>query len=223
MEEEKMKNMTQNYTEEPIIIKNDYLLKSELTTRIAMLLFFGWLISINLLSEADSLDELYRKLALGTATIGVLWVLLSKIKMFIMLIKNKLYIKIYEDRIIYEYLTEKGEYKIDILNMEEIVSIKWSLFPYAIRDTEIWITEIKNKDDRRWAYLFSPFYVVVSILYVCIFIFLNKVKIKKYLLYRFENGVIAVPYYKTIVKNKVDFEWRSLINRYILKGGYYAN
>ena len=223
MEEEKMENMTRNYIEEPVIIKNDYLLKSELTTRIAMLLFFGWLISRNLLSEADSLDELYRKLALGTATIGVLWVLLSKIKMFIMLIKNKLYIKIYEDRIIYEYLTEKGEYKIDILNMEEIVSIKWSLFPYAIRDTEIWITEIKNKDDRRWAYLFSPFYVVVSILYVCIFIFLNKVKIKKYLLYRFENGVIAVPNCKTIVKDKVDFEWRSLINRYMLKGGYYAN
>jgi hypothetical protein len=222
MEGKKVENMKQD-VKDPIIIINGYLLKSELTTRIAMLLFFGWLISINLSSEADSLDELYRKLALGTATIGVLWILFSKIKMLIMLIKNQLYIKIYEDRIIYEYLTEKGEYKADVLKMEEIVSIKWSFFPYAIRDTEIWITEIKNKDDRRWVYLFSPFYAVISIFYLCIFIFLNKLKIKKYLLYRFKNGVIAVPNCKIIVKDKVDFEWRSLINRYILQGGHYAN
>jgi len=214
--------MNQDDNKKPIIIKNDYLLKSELTTRIAILLFFGWLISINLTSEADSLDELYRKLALGTAIIGILWILLSKVKMLIKLIKNKLYIKIYEDEIVYDYLTEQAEYKTDVLKRQEVVSIKWSLFPYAIKDTEIWITEIKNKDDRMWAYLFSLFYLMVTIVYMLVFIFLNKLKIQKYLLYRFEDGIIAIPNYKITTKGKVDFEWRTLINRYILKGGYYA-
>jgi len=208
--------------DEPLMIKNDYLLKSELTSRIAFLLFFGWLISISLTPEPDSLDELYRRLTLGTAIFGILWTLFSELKILIKLIREDLYIKIYKDKIFYEYITQKGNKKVDIIKNEEIISKRWALFPYAVKDREIWISEIENTDDRRWAYLFSPFYFMISIIYLFIFILLNKLRIKRYVLYRFKDGVIAIPYNKKIFKENFPFEWRSLINRYISKGGYYA-
>jgi len=222
MENKKQNNILRDHDEEPIVIENDYLLKSELTSRVALLIFFGWAISINLTPEADSLNELYRRMALGTAIFGVLWTLLTNIKMLKRLIKDKLYIKIYKDKITYDYITEKAEFKTDVLKKQAILSVKWALFPYAIKDTEIWINEIKSTDDRRWVYFFSPLHIIVTIIYTVIFISINKFKIKKYLLYRFSDGMIAVPNTKNILKKKVDFEWKSLINRYILKGGYYA-
>jgi len=222
MDNKKENNIPRGYDEEPIIIENDYLLKSELTSRVALLIFFGWLISINLTPETDSLNELYRRLALGTAYFGVLWTIASNFKMLLMLMKNKLYIKIYKDKTTYDYITEKAEFKTDVLKKQAILSVKWALFPYAIKDTEIWINEMKSTDDRRWAYFFSPLHIIVAIMYTVIFICINKFKFKKYLLYRFADGMIAVPNTKNILKNKVDFEWKSLINRYILKGGYYA-
>ena len=222
MENKKQNNIPRDHDEEPIVIENDYLLKSELTSRVALLIFFGWLISINLTPEADSLNELYRRMALGTAIVGILWTLLTNIKMLKRLIKDKLYIKIYKDKITYDYITEKAEFKTDVLKKQAILSVKWALFPYAIKDTEIWINEIKSTDERRWAYFFSPLHIIVTIIYTVIFISINKFKIKKYLLYRFSDEMIAVPNTKNILKKKVDFEWKSLINRYILKGGYYA-
>lgn len=208
--------------DEPIVLENNYLLKSELTMRISMFLFFSWLMSISLTPESDPLDEIYRKLTIGSSVLGFIVVFLLNLKMLKALIKNGLQIKIYDNRIIYEYVTEKGKKKEDIIRIDEITSKKWSFFPYAIRDTEIWITEIKDKDDKRWAYLFSIFYILVSLFYQLIFIVLNKFKVEKYLLYRFKDGIVAIPYDKTLFKEKFPFEWRSLVNRYIFKGGYYG-
>ncbi|WP_457596786.1 hypothetical protein [Hydrogenimonas sp.] len=112
-----------------IVIENDYLLKSELTSRIALLIFFGWCVSINLTPETDSLDELYRRLALGTAVIGILWALLSNMKMLIGLIKNRLYIKIYDDSIVYEYINIGGEKKSLIVHVDDYKNISWSILP----------------------------------------------------------------------------------------------
>jgi hypothetical protein len=225
MEEENREDVKCKEGVEPIVIKNDYLLKSELTMRIALLLFFGWGISINLTPEADSLDELYRRMALGTAIVGVLWTLIANLKQLIVLIKRDLYIHVYPDKIVYEYVTEKGKFEKDILKKSDLVSITWSLFPYAVKDKEndIWITEIKDKDDKRWAYLFSPLYIIISLVYLLIFICLNKCKIKKYLLYRYKTEIIAIPSRELEIEQDYDFEWKSLINRYILKGASYAD
>ncbi|WP_457599089.1 hypothetical protein, partial [Hydrogenimonas sp.] len=179
--------------------------------------------------EPDPLDELYRKLALGTAIIGVIWTLATEMKILFGLIKNKLHIKIYKHQIEYESIDEKGECKRDTFEKKDVISIKWALFPYAAKDTEIWITEISDKDDRRWAYLFSPLYLLISAIYLIVFIVLNKFRAKKYLLIRFKDGIISIPDSKELSKtsdfknkDEIKFEWRSLINRYILQGGHYA-
>jgi hypothetical protein len=214
---------------EPLVIKNDYLLKSDLTTRIALLIFFGWLLGINLTPEPDPLDEWYRRMALGTAVLGILVALFSDFRLLIRLIKHKLHIKIYDDKIVYEYITDKGEKKRDVLKKEEIKSIKWAFFPYAVKDTEIWMSEIENKDNKRWAYLFTPIYVLISAYFWFIFFILNKLSLKRYILVRFEDGIISSPYSDEALKalgvdkKDVKFEWMSLINRYIYKGGRYAN
>jgi|GEM_PF-1072633 len=229
MEHKKPEIPEEDDNREPVIIENDYLLKSELTSRIALLFFFGWLISISLAPEPDPLNELYRKLALGTAIIGVIWTIATELRMLLGLIKNKLYIRIDKNEIEYEYIDGKGERKTDTLKKEDIISIKWALFPYKAKDSDIWITEITDKDDRRWAFLFSPLYLLVSSIYLIVFIVLNKFRVKKYLLIRFKDGLISIPDSRELSKtsdfknkDEIKFEWRSLMNRYILQGGYYA-
>ncbi len=91
------KDIDRDYDKEPIMIKNDYLLKAELTSRIALLILFIWGISINLIPEADPSDERYRHMALYTAILGLLWTLFSKLKLLYRLIRENLYISIYDN------------------------------------------------------------------------------------------------------------------------------
>jgi len=90
------------------------------------------------------------------------------------------------------------------------------------------MSEIENKDDKRWAYLFTPIYLAMSAYLWLIFLVLNGLKAKRYLLVRFKDGIISIPYGDETLKalgmkrEEVKFEWMSLINRYVYKGGYYG-
>jgi len=203
-------------------VKNTYLLKTELTSKVLFLIFFGWILSINLTPQADSLDELYRRMALGTAVFGIIFTLVTRNKILYKLITSTLYIKELKDSVVYEYVTEKGEIKTDTILKVHISSITWSIFPYASKSKDIWFME-GEKDSKRWAYVFSPLYLVLSAIYWLIYLILNKFKIEKYILFRTDRGIFSIPSKKLDLKKSVDFEWKSLINRFIINGASYAN
>ncbi|OHE08077.1 MAG: hypothetical protein A3K14_06260 [Sulfurimonas sp. RIFCSPLOWO2_12_FULL_36_74] len=203
-------------------VNNTYLLKAELTSKVILLLFFLLGILFSLTTEADSLDEFYRRMALGTAIFGFIFTLVTRNKILHRLITNKLSIREDAEKIIYDYITEKGELKTDVILKNQIKSIKWSIFPYASKNKNIWITEL-NKDSKRWAYVFAPFYLFLSAVYWLIYLAFNKLQIGKYILFRTDEGIFAIPSECLQLKNKVDFEWKSLINRFITNGGNYAN
>lgn len=201
--------------------KNTYLLKVELTSKVFFLIFFILLINISLTPEADSLDELYRRMVLGTAIFGIIFTLVMRNRMLYRLITNTIKIKEFEDSIAYEYVTEKAEIKTDTILKEDIYSITWSIFPYASKSKDIWFTE-GEEDSKRWGYVFAPFYFFVSAVYWVLFVVFNKIKIEKYVLFRTEDKIFSIPNKQLQLKKSVDFEWKSLINRFIMNGASYA-
>ena len=205
----------------PLKIQNNYLLRVDLMLRIILIVLFTWGISSSLVAQEDSLNELYRKMALGTSIFGLLWGFIGHGKMLIGLIKNKLFITINKDQITYEYITEKGEKKTHTLFYNQIEKVSWSFFPYSVMTDEIWITEIKEKDKKHWAWLFSFLYVGITLVMQCLYIILN-FKIKRYILLRFKDGVMAIPVKSGVSITHIGFEWNSLINRIIFNGGYYG-
>lgn len=202
-------------------VKNIYLLKAELTSKVVFLIFFGWLLSINLTPQADSLDELYRRMAFGTAIFGIVFTLVTRNRMLYRLITNTIKVKELEDGVIYEYVTENGEIKTDTILKDHIYSITWSIFPYASKSKDIWFTE-GEKDSKRWGYVSAPLHLTISFVFLLLYIVLNKLKIEKYILFRTENGIFSIPSRQLKLKKSVDFEWKSLINRFITTGGSYA-
>lgn len=202
-------------------IKNTYLLKVELSSKVTFLIFFICLLSISLTPEADSLNEFYRRMALGTAIFGIIFTLVTRNRMLYRLITGTLNIKELEDSVVYEYVTEKGEIKTDTIFKDHISSITWSIFPYASKNKDIWFTE-GEKDSKRWTYVFSPLYLILSAVYWLIYLFFNKFQIEKYVLFRTDEGIFSIPNKQLHLKKSVDFEWKSLINRLIINGASYA-
>lgn len=203
-----------------IVVENDYTLQAELTSKMLLLIFFIFIMSTSLSHEMDAFDELYRRMALWTAMFGFGFTLLTRNKMLLTLVKNKLYIREDLEHIAYDYVTEKGELKTDVILKNQIQSIKWSYFPYASKDTAIWMTEM-DKDGKDWGLVFTPFYLVVTVLHFLLFMILKKFQLNKYVLYRTEAGIIAIPIdvYQHLLP--ITFEWRSIVNRYIINGGTY--
>lgn len=203
------------------VVENNYLLKSELTSKMMFFIFFIFGILTSLSPIVDSLDEFYRRMALGTAIFGIIFTLVTKNRMLHKLITNTINIKEFEDSLVYEYVTVKGEIKTDTILKDHIYSITWSIFPYVAKSKDIWITEAKE-DIKRWGYVFAPFYLFLSLFYWLLYLVLNKFKIEQYILFRTENGIFSIPSTKLKLKKSVDFEWKSLINRFITNGGSYA-
>jgi hypothetical protein len=70
----------------------------------------------------DKLDLLYLEIGIILGVIGLLFIFRN----FFKAIKNtRLFIKIYTNSIIYDYLTEKGEFKTFTLQKNDIKSVKW--------------------------------------------------------------------------------------------------
>ncbi|MDR2080891.1 MAG: hypothetical protein LBP54_03250 [Campylobacteraceae bacterium] len=125
--------------------------------------------------------------------------------------KNPLFIKIYNNKITYDYLAEKGKFKTFELPKEQIKSVKWGFFPYATLDEkdEIWITETTY--DKFGTFVLSPLNFALSCMYQIIYCIVN-FKIEKYVLIRFKGGIMAIPKEKYPSNEKIKFEWRSLFN-----------
>lgn len=217
-----------DYDKNPIVIRNNYLLKRFLTTSI---LFLGFMVVLALsmhffgipraVLENDTLDIKINKTAMIVSILAAIIYLIHMFRIIVRFSKKLLYIKIFNEKITYDYITEKNKLKTFVLQKENIKTISWSFFPFAILEDkdEIWITDIKDKDKKRWAYLGMIFTIPLSFFIQIIYFIVNS-KIEKYVLLRFEGGIIAIPYNDFPDNKNIKFEWKSLDNLEIF-GGYY--
>lgn len=210
-----------NQEQLPLQIHNNYLVKIEYIIRIILMIFFIWGINFNLVVQEDALNELYRKMALATFIFGVLWIFIGYGKMLIALLKNKLFITIDEEKILYEYITDKGEKKFHTLFYNQIEKVSWSFYSYSLMADEIWITDIIDRDKKHWTWLGFIISIGASLILLCLYIMLN-FKIERYVLLKHKNGILAIPVRNGISTKNIKFEWNSLINRHIIDGGYYG-
>lgn len=213
--------------ENPIIIKNNYLIKKELL----VVAFLAPIIIVSffclLYANITRGDTAKDKLDASFATYGIMLALSSILVMIYVAYKTfkhkrvELFIKIYDDKIDFDYLTTKYEKKTFILKKNEITSVKYGFFPYSQYDEkdEIWITDYKK--DRLGTFIFMPIQFLISSVYLCLFIFINR-KFEKYVYLRFNGGIISIPKNDFPNNKNIKFEWKSLFNCQILGGQYYA-
>ncbi|MDR1977053.1 MAG: hypothetical protein LBQ18_08720 [Campylobacteraceae bacterium] len=217
-----------DYDKEPLVVRNRYLLKKELAARLFMLLLFILLAygayfyaMPEAMAENDGarLRRLQSGLIIGV--IGICSVAFILTRAVLKFKKNPLFIKIFNDKITYDYLTEKVEFKTFILPKENIKSVKWGFYPYAILNEKdkIWLIEASN--DKFGAYLLSPLQLILSTIYLLIYSIIN-FKPEKYVLIRFPGGIMAIPKKEYPSNEKIPFEWRSLFNHHILQGAHYG-
>jgi hypothetical protein len=214
--------------DEPIVVENRYLLKREFvgfTIYLCIFLFFAYRMYFyaipNAITENDVID--LRKyqgglVAIATGTIVALF-MVGKIVMHFL--KNRLFTKIYDTYITYDYLTQKGELKIFTLQKQDIRSIKWGFFPYSrlSEEDKIWVTETKGSKLSICISLVLHF--LIYIIYQFIYIVIN-FKIEKYVLIRFKGGIMAIPKDKYPSNENIKFEWNSVFNSIPMGGHYYG-
>ena len=219
--------LTRDYDKEPIIIKNQYLFKKELMVCVffAPITIFSlyYLYFIKLSKEkmiGDKVDIMFTNIGISMAVIGLIMLMYFFVKA-VKHSKTMLYIKIYDNRIEYDYFTEKYNIKNYILLKKDIKSISYGYYPYSILDDkdEIWITE--EKEDKFGTFILSPISFLLSFIYLILYIFVN-LKIEKYVYLRFKGGIISIPKDDFPDNENLKFEWKSLFNRQILGGNYYG-
>jgi len=217
-----------DYDKEPLIIKNRYMIKRTLVGFVCILcvvlfvmcgLYFYAI--PNAIAENNTLHLRYRQIGLMGIAIGTIVVSFMICTIIRNFLKNELFIKIFNNQISYDYLTEKGEFKTFVLQKKDIKLIGWGFFPYAVLDEtdRIWVTEIKaGKSD---AYLSLLVNFIIYILYQFIYFVIN-LKFEKYVLIRFKGGIMAIPKNEYPSNENIKFEWKSLFNRHIIGGHYYG-
>ena len=204
-----------DYDKEPIVVKNDYSFTLTLSGRITFCLILLMFISINLTPESDFHREMMRKAALGLGLFGILFSIFYDIKTMYKKFKHDFFIKFYDDKILFDCIDENAKFKTLTLYNADILSITWALMPYNAKGRNIWIKDIKNRDDKMFAYLTSPLYFLVTMLRHFVFWVLNGLKFKTYLLYRFKSGVISIPKNQIPSNQNIKFELYSLFGLYV--------
>lgn len=199
---------------EPIIIENDYFFRLTISNKIMCVLIFLSFVLLNLTPELDSHKEMMRRASLTLGIFGILFCIFWEIKIAYQEFCNKFFTKFYDDKISFEYIDKHMKFKTEILQKDDLVSVTWALIPYNEQDVNIWIKDIKNRRKRMVRYLVSPIFFLITMLHHFIFLALNGFKFKKYILYRFKTGIIAVPNNKLSSDKDVKFELSSLFGLY---------
>lgn len=194
---------------EPIIIENDYFFRLTISNKIMCVLIFLSFVLLNLTPELDPHKEMMRRASLTLGIFGILFSIFWEIKIAYQEFYNKFFTKFYDDKISFDHIDEHMKFKTEILQKDDLVSVTWALIPYNEQDVNIWIKDIKNRRKRMVGYLVSPIFFLITMLHHFIFLALNGFKFKKYILYRFKSGIIAVPNNKLLSDKEVKFELSS--------------
>lgn len=199
---------------EPIIIENDYFFRLTISNKIMGVLIFLSFVLLNLTPELDPHKEMMRRASLTLGIFGILFSIFWEIKIAYQEFCNKFFTKFYDDKISFDHIDEHMKFKTEILQKDDLVSVTWALIPYNEQDVNIWIKDIKNRRKRMVRYLVSPIFFLITMLHHFVFLALNGFKFKKYILYRFKSGIIAMPNNKLLSNKDVKFELSSLFGLY---------
>jgi hypothetical protein len=230
-----------DYNKNPIVIRNSYLLKRSLVGSFLLFclcLFAAYRLYFHGIPKAiienDAVDLRYWQGGLIYIAVNgtiAFFIIANIIRNFL---RNPLFIKIYNNHITYDYLTEddklklfdlfvnKSDIKTFTLQKADIKSVKWGFYPFARldKDDKIWISE--TTDDKFGTYLFIWVAFLWSAMYQLTYFVIN-FKIETYVLIRFKGGIMAIPKKEYPSKEKIKFEWRTLFNCQSSGGHYYGD
>ncbi|MDR2080889.1 MAG: hypothetical protein LBP54_03240 [Campylobacteraceae bacterium] len=209
-----------DYDKNPIIIKNNYLLTKEIMDFVCFVCFAA--LPIFCLFYFYVVPEQLKHWGLMyiiPATIATFLLLCKTIMRFK---KRGLFIKIYNNKITYDYLTRKHEFKTFTLPKEQIKSVKWGFFPHARLDKDDRIWEAEGTDNAlNIAVAFLIWFIfLICTVYQLLYCAVN-LKIEKYVLIRFKGGIMAIPKKEYPSHEEIKFEWNTIFNAQPYRGSYF--
>ena len=216
----KIGKFMRDYDKEPIVVKNDYLRKMELTTVVGIYAFGLFILSYGLIWGNFGYNY-HRYIVISCGCIII--VANSKsIKNLLILFKNRYLITIYNDKIVFDFVDENGNLKHDIIDKKDIIKVSWSFMPFCVGNDNIWLyDDTKNISEKLFGVILMPLSLILSLLHYFLFFMLSGFKFRKYILYRFKGWIIFIPNNEKIDTKNIKFEILSLFNRHILQGGDY--
>lgn len=208
----------------PIRLENKYLLKAELTNRIVQLIFYGFLLYVLLvlkipraIIENDNLDLRMYQAGVLTVTVGILWALFGNRKLLLGLLKNKLYIDVFEDKLSYDYVNNDGKKKTYVLLNKQIKNVEWSIVP-IFGDYKKVTKSNETINENLEKFFRSFFRFILNSVFIFIFFILMFFKIKQHYIINDNEIILALPCSEKIVANrKMKFSKTTLISSLIIK------
>ncbi|WP_304543568.1 hypothetical protein [Sulfurimonas microaerophilic] len=204
-----------------ITIKNDYLLKSELTLRIFSLIIFILLLYFliqKIAIEKDSLDLLMYKAGLVTSIIGVFSSFFYGYKQLYKLLSSTQYILIDKESLSYDFVLNNGDIDKYIMQLNKI-NIGWSYFPIFGEIEKIKLKK-KTLNNKVESFIGTIGQSLLNMIFLSVYFIIQFFKFKKYYILNDDKIVLAIPMNDETVKlinKKVPFSKLTLRHNLLIK------
>ena len=217
-----MGKFMRDYDKEPIIVKNDYLLKSELALRIFFILLAIIFAVRNAIPIDDLLHDHLKKAILALCLFLLFDGIFKNLAMVKQMIKNNLQIRVFEKTIECDYIDLSGNLKTLEFRLTETTNITYSYVPNFGENIKAKNLKIFEKLMNMVVYI--PV-MLINFMFIFIFWFLNFFKIEKYYILENEDMIISIKQNKPLIDkfSKVAFDKRSLTECLINHGSKIFN
>lgn len=198
------------YDKEPIIVKNDYLLKSRLTVGIFFLIF-ALVFAIRSIFPIESFfSSSFRKGELALCIFIFFKTIFGDFAMLKSMLVNDLQIRIFEKIIECDYVDFAGNLKVLKIQLTEHTKITYSYFPCFGETAKL---DSKTLMDKITYITNLAMAIVINFISIIIFQCLNSLRIKKYYIFNDNGIVISAKQNKLLIDRfgKVPFNKRTLM------------
>ncbi len=205
-----MGKFMRDYDKEPIVIKNDYLLKSRLTVGIFFLIF-ALVFAIRSIFPIESFfNSILRKGELALCVFIFFKTIFGDFAMLKSMLVNDLQIRIFEKIIECDYVDFAGNLKVLKIQLTEHTKITYSYFPCFGETAKL---DSKTLMDKITYITNLAMAIVINFISIIIFQCLNFLGIKKYYIFDDNGTMISVKQNKLLVDRfgKVPFNKRTLM------------
>ena len=180
-----MRDYDKEHADKPLIVENNWFLRAEITGMISCIIFFVLALLILICSSPeDAIREFSRRTGITIACSGILYVIFGHLKFLRSLTKNKTYGKIYDDRIEYEFIDYQGNKDLLTAPLSGNEIITHAYIPIF----GTFHPENRDSVDK----MFYPLNFILNSIRSLIFYTLSLFKIRKYLIFRFDDLFICV-------------------------------
>lgn len=180
-----MRDYDKERVDKPLIVENNWFLRAEITGMISCIIFFVLALLILIYSSPeDATREFSRRTGITIACSGILYVIFGHLKFLRSLTKNKTYSKIYDDRIEYEFIDYQGNKDLLTAPLSGSKIITHAYIPIF----GTFHPENRDSVDK----MFYPLNFILNSIRSLIFYTLSLFKIRKYLIFRFDDLFICV-------------------------------